>query len=395
MSSKAGGTIEGRGLYSKSDNGGLIYISGDGTNVNFYNVTITNGRAGSGYGGNVYITKGAATFENCVISDGTASRRGGNICVEGSSTDRGELTIINCTITGGAASGWTETKVVYSNGYADVSLTNVTSEFVAVAANTTLNVYGGTYGYLYAAAAATTHIYGGAISNLAGKEVVNVHNAYVATTSFTADTNGAIAAGADTLVLDEAEGGKFYYHAAGACATCGVTYTGDLDLKGKTVTVPEGKTLDVSVAGNIIDSVGGGKLVGNVMLNPENTMLPIAVEGGYAFEDVTAKQGFLEAFAPGAEEVKYAFYIDKAADKTAIDEALAAGTLKLDVLVKWTNAEGEHSQTFTLAGQTLTDYTTDADNWNNKMLCLTLTGLEGVTALTCTATVSVASVVSQ
>ena len=94
-------TVVGNTDITKVDKGGAIEMSGG---------TVTNcvvrdgpakGNDSHNAGGNIYSSSTASLIVDCVISGGTAQRRGGNVCL-----DQG--TLRNCTITGGSTSGGSE-----------------------------------------------------------------------------------------------------------------------------------------------------------------------------------------------------------------------------------------------------------------------------------------------
>lgn len=91
-------TVVGCTDISKVDKGGAIEMSG-GTVTN---CVVRDGKAkgndSHNAGGNVYSSSTASLIVDCVISGGTAQRRGGNVCL-----DQG--TLRNCTVTGGSTSG--------------------------------------------------------------------------------------------------------------------------------------------------------------------------------------------------------------------------------------------------------------------------------------------------
>ena len=435
-----GGTV-GKAPASKESTtqcvGGNVYVQYRG-NAYFENCTIANGSVGSAtraLGGNI-MTDGILTLVNCEVKDGTAWR-GGNIAAR--EPNRAEVTLIDTTVNYGTA-GLAATSAMYIMDGAVVNICGNSSisrsrlghndgtDYTA-----TVNMYSGYISQFYVATGANFNMYGGRVNYLDGSATANVYNGYVGSYKEAAAPTAAACAQVNTITGESTA--QIIWHGAGTCATCGHTFaapgstlkcatcdavhesmqgaalpwdgsnitsgnyklTGDLtadvteisgtlDLNGHTLTVSG--NLDASV-GNIIDSKGTGKLVcENVLFNKaENEMLPITVDGGYVFETAPIRKGFRGGYTPGATSARYAFYIDKPADQTQVNEALAAGTLVLEVYVKWDNGTSIQSKNFQLSSKLVADYAQN-ENWDAMMLALDLTMAEGVTILTCDARVT-------
>lgn len=152
-----------------------------------------------------------------------------------------------------------------------------------------------------------------------------------------------------------------------------------LDLNGYTLKV-EG-AFDASIGGNVIDTVGTGKLADNSpAFNPSNSMLPIHVGDGYVFETPVFVQNLTHT--GGDATGKFGFYLNNLAADTKMDEALKEGKITIQVNVTWDGGQ----MTCALSSE-MPALATYADNWDTKMLLLTLTGLTDITGLTCTAQV--------
>ncbi len=160
-----------------------------------------------------------------------------------------------------------------------------------------------------------------------------------------------------------------------------------LDLKGKTLTVD---SLDATLGGHVVDSVGGGKLIvsDTATFAENNQMLPITTDEGIIFEQPAIKQGSYKKqdYQEGASSYKYAFYVNKNDIDTLVDEGVEKETLRLGVKVSWTDAANvPQSNIYELpAGDILDGYVA---NWDTKMLVLTLTGLETLKDVKCQAVI--------
>lgn len=152
-----------------------------------------------------------------------------------------------------------------------------------------------------------------------------------------------------------------------------------LDLNGYTLKV-EG-AFDASIGGNVIDTAGTGKLADSgPAFNPSNSMLPIHVGDGYVFETPVFVQNLTHT--GGDATGKFGFYLNNLAADTKMDEALKEGKITIQVNVTWDG--GQMTCALSSEMPALGIY---ADNWDTKMLVLTLTGLTDITGLTCTAQV--------
>ena len=150
-----------------------------------------------------------------------------------------------------------------------------------------------------------------------------------------------------------------------------------LDLNGYTLKV-EG-AFDASIGGNVIDTAGTGKLADSgPAFNPSNSMLPIHVGDGYVFETPVFVQSLTHT--GGDATGKFGFYLNNLAADTKMDEALKEGKITIQVNVTWDGGQ----KTCALSSE-MPALATYADNWDTKMLLLTLTGLTDITGLTCTA----------
>ena len=83
-----------------ANEGGNIYDNSASTTTSFKNVTFAAGSADAN-GGNIAVCDGAATFDGCVIYDGTAKTNGGNILV--SAKVDGTVTFKDCVVYNGKA----------------------------------------------------------------------------------------------------------------------------------------------------------------------------------------------------------------------------------------------------------------------------------------------------
>ncbi len=91
-------TVVGNTDITKVDKGGAIEMSGGTVTNCVIRDGTAKGNDSHNAGGNIYSSSTASLVVDCVISGGTAQRRGGNVCL-----DQG--TLRNCTITGGSTSG--------------------------------------------------------------------------------------------------------------------------------------------------------------------------------------------------------------------------------------------------------------------------------------------------
>ena len=186
-----------------------------------------------------------------------------------------------------------------------------------------------------------------------------------------------------TAALAAAQAGDIVTLVADATATAVEVKNGvTLDLNGKTLTA-DGLVANFADT-HIIDSTGEGKLAVEKldMVNPDNKQLPIAVDGGYVFEEITIKDS--DVTIDGNKAV-YKFYVENVADQTMLDDAIKNGKdVKIQIYVTWTDATGDRYQTFELNAQQLAAY---AGKWDTNMIRLTITGIEGVTNLNCVAQV--------
>ena len=91
-------TVVGNADISKVDKGGAIEMSGGTVTNCVIRDGTAKGNDSHNAGGNIYSSSAASLVVDCVISGGSAQRRGGNVCL-----DQG--TLRNCTITGGSTSG--------------------------------------------------------------------------------------------------------------------------------------------------------------------------------------------------------------------------------------------------------------------------------------------------
>lgn len=157
-----------------------------------------------------------------------------------------------------------------------------------------------------------------------------------------------------------------------------INETTTLDLNGHTLTVDAVAARNA----NIIDSVGGGKLItDSVSFNDENAQLPLKSGNEYTFENAEFAQNL------DAEAGLYKFYIKNEAAATLIDDAILAGEdVAIEIVVTWTNSQNEPKEkTFTLNGELMQQY---AGQWDTKMIILTFADLTGVADLTCTAQIT-------
>ena len=186
-----------------------------------------------------------------------------------------------------------------------------------------------------------------------------------------------------TAALAAAQAGDVVTLVADATATAVEVKNGvTLDLNGKTLTA-DGLVANFADT-HIVDSIGTGKLAVEKldMVNPDNKQLPVAVDGGYVFEEITIKDS--DVTIDGNKAV-YKFYIENVADQTMLDDAIKNGKdVKIQIYVTWTDATGDRFQTFELNAQQLAAY---AGKWDTNMIRLTITGIEGVTNLNCVAQV--------
>ncbi len=90
-------TVVGNTDITKVDKGGAIEMSGGTVTNCVVRDGTAQGNDSHNAGGNIYSSSTASLIVDCVISGGTAQRRGGNVCL-----DQG--TLRNCTITGGSTS---------------------------------------------------------------------------------------------------------------------------------------------------------------------------------------------------------------------------------------------------------------------------------------------------
>ena len=94
-------TVVGNMDITKVDKGGAIEMNGGTVTNCVVRDGTAKGNDSHNAGGNIYSSSTASLIVDCVISGGTAQRRGGNVCL-----DQG--TLRNCTITGGSTSGGSE-----------------------------------------------------------------------------------------------------------------------------------------------------------------------------------------------------------------------------------------------------------------------------------------------
>ena len=158
-----------------------------------------------------------------------------------------------------------------------------------------------------------------------------------------------------------------------------------LDLNGKILTADE----FTSALAQTLDSVGGGKIIAeSVSFDAANKQLPVTIGNETTFENI--------AFATKSETVDnkytYKFYVKSEAAATLIDDAILAGAeIAVEVKVSWTNAESETKSMVFYLGEA--DLETLAQNWDTKMIVLTINDVSGVTDLTCTAQIRSGTVV--
>lgn len=386
-------------------------------------VTLSGGTCATGgaRGGNAFVI-GTLNINGSTISGGTAGW-GANLMLQSNAT-------IN--LNGGTISGGTgDESVLVQRGTFNMSAGTIenTAEGVALSVQGTADtnggkayITGGTVGDVFMNRASSLEVSGGTIgkatlvhtANLdikAGATVTKMWDA--AETAAVTVAEGVICRfnpalnevpGFEAYLMDKSTGVTTYtvytkLDTALNAAQAGNTVTLMSDVTAGAVVVPANVTLNLynrtltadSVSAQfegaqIKDSKTGTSGVGKIVSDSVSVMadngafLPIAVEDGYIFEEVT----FAENLSVDTKGY-YKFYIDGLAEDTKIDDAILTGDATIEIYVTWTNGNNEpKNKTFTLDANLLAEY---AGAWDTKMITLTINDLTNVTDLTCTAQV--------
>lgn len=373
--------------------GGNVFVNGT---FNINGGTISNGTAG--WGSNLMLQAGATVNLNGgSFTGGTGSA---SVLVQ-----RGTLNVTAGTIED--ADGQT---AVHVDGTTD---TNGGKAYISggVVGKLSLNraasveVSAGTVGAATLKKTATLDLKAGVIVTgmWEAEETATVTVAEGVVTRFNPALNGV--EGVEAYRMDKSTGVTTYtlyskLTTALAAAQAGNTVTLMSDVTADAVVVPAGVTLNLygrtltadyvtaafegaQIKDSRVGVSGTGKIVSDsVSLMADNNQLPVAVEGGYVFEDVT----FKENLTNNGTTATYKFYIDGEAANTLIDDAILAGEdIEINVHVTWTNTEGRpQDETCTLSANLMAQY---AGSWDTKMIILTINGVDAVTDLTCTAQV--------
>ena len=399
---------------TQSGHGGTIYVEKSGT-FELWSGVITSGTASS-YGGNIYASASTVNIHGGIVYGGTASR-GGNIYATG-----GTVNVDGGIIHGGTTSGEmggniyaTSSGVFNLNGGTISGGTAATyGGNICVNSGATLTMTGGTVtggthgedcegGNLYVGTAddegvyAAVSVYGGTITN--GSVVRGNASGTLDIYNVTIDSDPT--AYLCDCVLLTTNGTYVFYDTldeALAAAVSGDKVTLGTDVETNEVIIQSGITLDLNgktlTAGSLtsaadgactIDSVGKGKLeveqMDHASFMGSNGQLPVYNEGAYTFEKVTFKHK-LETAETSAT---YKFYIDSEAAKTLIDDAILAGNeVEINVSLAWTYNGESSARVFTLDADKLELL---ANNWDTKMIVLSISYNEGVEITDCTAQV--------
>lgn len=392
---ESGVTISGGTCATDNARGGNVFVIGT---FNINGGTISNGTAG--WGANMMLQSGATINmnggsitggtddESVLIQRGTFNMTAGTI---ENATDKVALSVQGTNDTNGG-------KAYISGGtVGDVFINRVSS----------VEVSGGTIGKATLVHTATLDLKAGAtvtgMWDAAETATVTVAEGVVCQ-GFNPALNGV--EGFEAYLMTKVAGKTHYtlytkLNTALAAAQSGNTVTLMSDVTADAVVVPTGVTLNLynrtltaasvtasfegaQIKDSKMGTSGVGKIVSDsVAVMGDNAQLPIAVEGGYIFEEVK----FAENLNVEGGKATYKFYIDSAADATKIEDAILAGeNVALEVKVTWTNGNNETKEkTFVLDAAMLAEL---AQNWDAKMVILTINDLTNVSDLTCTAQVT-------
>ena len=117
----------------KGNGNRVLRLSGEGTQLNIYNGTLTGSVVGDGiYGGTLYVTAGAVlNLYGGALENGTSEDHGGNLYASSSAV----INVHGGTITGGTTTGGTDAEGAFTGQGGNLYITG---------RYTTLNIYGGT-----------------------------------------------------------------------------------------------------------------------------------------------------------------------------------------------------------------------------------------------------------
>ena len=326
-------------------NGGILAIRGGTAIVN--GGEISGGKTSGNNGGNIYVsnkstTEVSATFTDVNIANGSATKSGkfgGNVYVEGAGA---QATFTDCTFTGGTASEGGSV-LATAGGVLDLNNCTINDATSGKAVVARSNSTGTTIG------------------------VVNVNGCtFDAITSEKFGTNKGSKATKYGEVNIKLAGNANYTDVE---LSVGVT----VDLNGKTLTAT---SVDTTTGGRIIDSVGTGKLATNAYAaGSEQGQLPIAVDDGYVFENVTVAQKLEKV---NDNEAAYKFYFSKNDAQTFLKEAADNEDATVKIVINYDGLD--EALKYTIGAQDLKTY---ANNWDVNMFTLTISGINGKTNLTC------------
>ena len=381
----SGGTV--KGGTSSADYGGNL------CNVGVLNIsggTITAGAANT-YGGNIY-NGNAAILTGGIVEAGTATY-GGNI------SNAGEFYIVGGTITPADATtendlyqhGDSAALKIYScryNGNMDLR------PFMAdccccIPDSTGLTIWNAGYkdGICMDCAYAVA-VQEGIITPDSGTHQYEAtgENTYTCTGCGKIRTVGNPVVSVNGSVysdlaeaLADAGAGATVRLLANATVTDAVVSKCTLDLNGYTLTAD---AFTSAASGNVIDTVGTGKLVANsVTLAENNAYVPVTKDDGIRFAQVGFEQ-WIES--PDANTTKVKFYFAQRAKDTILDDAVKSGSTELDVQIRltWTNASGvAQDKTYAFGQEWLQKY---AEKWDSRVFVVTIAGTANISNLQCT-----------
>ena len=388
--------------------------------VTIHSGKITGGTAAA-YGGNIHMYYGTLKIYGGEITGGDAATRGAQISL---SSKGATAYIYGGTITGnGSKEAYSQEKgnlYIYGGNIGRIRLSGSTvlsmyggniEDINNYSGTVTLynGVFGGFYNdtapdtYLAACACAVTDEDGtvtvwhknandGSCATCAYNYAANNIDMEIGEHTYEGNTCSVCGAAAANVAQ---VGGNSYSTVSDAlaAATSGQTVTLTADTMAIEVGVDSGVTLDlngrtltagtVSASGNIIN---GTLIAEDPVFSASNAQLPVYYNGAYTFEEVSFKQK-LEL---GETTATYKFFVDSLYKDTLIDDAILADSdVTIEVYVTWKVNGQDRYKTFVLGSDLANAY---ANDWDTKMIVLTINGTENITDLACTARVVSAGV---